>query len=131
MRRVASGLGSAAVLAAVVGIGWLGITMTYDVVQPISYVVVDARTVDVIAFTGANRGCRLESVLESVVDVTVDIRCASVWLSLGSTGEIRTNAYTVHLDANLADRDVVDGRGEPGRRCTTPRCEGDPLPEIP
>lgn len=90
--------------------------------MPISYWVVDDRTLGVQVMSGAGYTCGIDATEETTTEVRVRVDCRGPLLSTGSTAVGILHDFVVPLNAPLADRAVLNGSGLPAMRCAAPSC---------
>lgn len=90
--------------------------------MPISYWVVDDRTLGVQVMAGAGYTCGIEATAETTTEVRVHVECRGPLLSAGSSAVGVLHDFVVPLSAPLADRVVLNGSGLPAKQCPTPSC---------
>lgn len=90
--------------------------------MPISYWVVDDRTLGVQVMSGAGYTCGIDATEETTTEVRVRVDCRGPLLSAGSSAVGILHDFVVPLRAPLADRAVLNGSGLPAKRCATPSC---------
>lgn len=116
-------LATVLVIVSLVALAGWGSTHTRSVIRPISYWVVDDRTLGVLVLDGRIGGsCAITQVEETAATIRVRAECDQPWLSLGGTAALQRHEFTVALDADLADRAIVDGNGEVAERCRKAGC---------
>jgi hypothetical protein len=93
-----------------------------DSAKPISYWVIDERTLGVQLIGGLNASCSIARTEEATKDIRVVAVCREPFFTIGSTAEGYPYDFVVSLEAPLADRRVLDGLGNSAERCETPRC---------
>lgn len=90
--------------------------------MPISYWVMDDRTLGVQVMDGPGSTCGLVATEETTTEVRVRVECRRPLLSAGSSAVGILHDFVLPLKAPLADRTVLDGSGLPAKRCATPPC---------
>lgn len=93
-----------------------------DAPMPISYWIVDDRTLGVRVMDGPASECGVDAVQETTREVRVRVECHRPLLSAGSTAAGKIFDFVVALQAPLADRVVLDGSGLPAKLCASPPC---------
>lgn len=101
-----------------------GLSNTRGVLRPVSYWIVDDRTIGVMVLDSRpDNSCAVRHVEEAPETIRIMAECPEAWLSTGSTGAAYRYPFTVELRDDLADRIVVDGAGHVAERCRLPGCE--------
>lgn len=118
-RRVVVAAALIAVASAVWYLVW--IVRVFDSPMPITYWVIDDRTIGVRVIDGPSSVCDMAA-SENTTEVRVRVRCRRPFISVGSTGAGYHYDFVVQLEVPLADRTVLDGSGMPAKRCATPSC---------
>ena len=90
--------------------------------MPISYWVLDDRTLGVQVMDGPASTCRVDATQETTTEIRVRVECRRPLLTAGSSGVGKLFDFVVPLQAPLAGRAVLDGSGLPAKRCGTAPC---------
>lgn len=90
--------------------------------MPISYWVMDDRTLGIQVMTGPGSECGIAATEEMTTQVRVRVECRLPLLSAGSSAVGVLHDFVLPLRSPLADRAVLDGSGLPAKRCPTTRC---------
>jgi len=93
-----------------------------DAPMPISYWVLDDRTLGVEVMDGPASMCAVDATQETTREVRVRVECHRPLLSAGSSAVGKIFDFVVALQAPLADRAVLDGSGLPAKLCASPHC---------
>ncbi len=112
-------IGVVMILAVVV---LIAVAVSHGGPMPISYWVIDDRTLGVQVMDGPASRCGIAATDETETEVRVRVECKEPFLSTGSTAAGYLYEFVAHLQAPLADRAVLDGSGLPAEPCATPGC---------
>jgi hypothetical protein len=112
-------IGVLMILAVVV---MIAIAVSHGRPMPISYWVIDDRTLGVQVMDGPDSRCRIAATDETATEVRVRVECQEPFPGTGSTAAGYLYEFVAHLQAPLAGRRVLDGSGAPAEPCATPGC---------
>ena len=88
----------------------------------IDYWVFNQQSIGVLVLGGAGESCSVAKVVESASNVQIWTECRGPFLSLGSGAAGIPFSYGVALEAELGNRVVLDGMGNPAINCGIPLC---------
>lgn len=88
----------------------------------IDHWVFDQQSIGVLVLGGPAESCSVAKVVESPSNVQIWTECRGPLLTLGSSAVGIPFSYGVGLEAELGNRVVLDGLGNPATKCGVPLC---------
>ena len=109
------------VLVIVAALGWAQ-ALHSTRLTAIDYWVFDQQSIGVLVLGGPAESCSVAKVVESPSNVQIWTECRGPLLTLGSSAVGIPFSYGVALEAELGNRVVLDGMGNPATNCGIPLC---------
>jgi hypothetical protein len=91
-----------------------------EVLKPVAYWIIDARTLGVVVAEGISIECEVARVDEASDSVRIWAQCLEPLLPVPMAAALTFNVFQVDLQAPLANRSVLDGSGNAGTLCQKP-----------
>jgi hypothetical protein len=91
-----------------------------EVLKPVAYWIIDARTLGVVVAEGISIECEVARVDEASDSVRIWAQCLEPLLPVPMAAALTFNVFQVDLQAPLANRSVIDGSGNAGALCQKP-----------
>jgi hypothetical protein len=109
-------------LLAVGAILFVTLSSPPNVLKPVSYWVVDERTLGAMVIDAPGVPCLIAHVAETDQEVRVTAECQRAVPSPGRSGPFQFNEFVILLQSPLGDRLVFDANGFRADRCANPQC---------
>ena len=108
------------VIVAVVGLFTLALYSRREVQKPFAYWTIEERTLGIVVAEGIYIECEVVQVDEATDAVRIWAQCLEPLLPVPMAAALSLNVFRVSLQAPLAEREVIDGSGNPGTLCQKP-----------
>jgi hypothetical protein len=108
------------VFGVVVALFVLALYSHREVLKPVAYWIIDARTLGVVVAEGISIECEVARVDEASDSVRIWAQCLEPLLPVPMAAALTFNVFQVELQAPLANRSVLDGSGNAGTLCQKP-----------
>ena len=109
-----------AAVGLVVALFVLALYSRREVLKPVAYWIIDARTLGVVVAEGISIECEVARVDEASDSVRIWAQCLEPLLPVPMAAALTFNVFQVDLPAPLANRSVLDGSGNAGTLCQKP-----------